>query len=381
MRFKHIIILSLLASFHFTTNAQQKENFVNKFKRKIFSSQSDTTRGSSFIALPAFSYAQETGAEFGLASIYNFYIDKKDQNLKTSNISLVGTLTEKKQKKLNLTTDIWTKNNKYHILTDIRFRDWPLNFYGIGNNTWAQDEINIDQKLSRIKIDVEKEIFKNLYFGFNSNYDNYKFNTITDTGIFQLDNVKGIQGGEFLNFGVSMLYDTRDVTTYSNKGFYGRVKYAYAPNFFGKDNFVGSMTEIDLRAFHPLRNNLTLAIQALYKGTYGKDVPFYVMRELGGDMSMRGYYLGRYRDKNYVTAQAEIRYRFHPRLGAVAFLGTGSTFSNQYHARFVPSYGLGGRYFFNLEHRTSIRIDYAYGEKRLGEKRQSGFYLSLSEAF
>jgi hypothetical protein len=49
--------------------------------------------------------------------------------------------------------------------------------------------------------------------------------------------------------------------------------------------------------------------------------------------------------------------------------------------RLIPSYGAGLRYFFSLEHNSSIRFDYAFGEQRPGEKRQSGFYLSISEAF
>jgi len=96
---------------------------------------------------------------------------------------------------------------------------------------------------------------------------------------------------------------------------------------------------------------------------------------------MRGYYIGRYKDKNYLASQAELRYRFHPRFAAAAFTGVGSVFSKEYNARFIPSYGGGFRYFFSLEHNSNIRIDYAYGEQRPGEKRQSGFYLSLSEAF
>jgi outer membrane translocation and assembly module TamA len=96
---------------------------------------------------------------------------------------------------------------------------------------------------------------------------------------------------------------------------------------------------------------------------------------------MRGYYLGRYRDNNYSTIQSEIRYRPISRLGAVVFGGLGSTFSEQRSFRTIGSYGLGLRYFFSLEHNSTVRFDYAIGEKRPGEKRQSGFYLSLSEAF
>src|SRR5690606_25642434 len=136
------------------------------------------------------------------------------------------------------------------------------------------------------------------------------------------------------------------------------------------------------RAFFPLLPQLTLGMNAHYTTSFGPRVPFYVYSELGGDMMMRGYYTGRYRDPNLLAAQSELRYRFHPRLGIAGFVGTGSTYhrGNQ-PIRFIPSYGGGLRYFFDLEHNSSVRIEYGIGEKRPGEKRQGGFYLSLSEAF
>src|SRR3546814_651960 len=104
--------------------------------------------------------------------------------------------------------------------------------------------------------------------------------------------------------------------------------------------------------------------------------------DLGNDEMMRGYYQGRYRDKNLMALQTELRYRVHPRIGLVAFASSGTVFPKQLdlsHLKF--SYGGGMRYFFDLEHETSIRLDYGIGEKRLGEKRQTGFYLSLGQAF
>lgn len=381
MRLKNLLAIALIFGFSNHSIAQKKDNFIKKSIKKIFSADADSNRNSSFIALPAVAYAQETGFEYGIASTYNFYLDKEDKNSKTSNVNLIATLTTKSQKKINITSDIWTKNNDYHILTDIRLRDWPFDFYGIGNNTWQADQDNIAQKLYRIKADVEKKITPKLYIGINANYDNFKLKDMEPGGIYDKTPIVGKAGGEFFAAGISTLYDSRDVTTYSSTGFYSRLKYAYAPNLFGKENFIGSLAEIELRGFYPLHEKLIVAAQGIYRGTYGKNTPFYVLRDLGGDMTMRGYYLGRYRDKNYLTAQAELRYRFHPRLGVVGFLGTGTTFSSAQSARFVPSYGFGGRYFFSLEHKTSIRLDYAYGEKRPGEQRQSGFYLSLSEAF
>lgn len=367
--------------FSLVSTAQESDNLVKKLVKKVFSSEKDSTRGSSFMVLPAVAYAQETGFEYGIASNYSFYVDKNNPTSRTSNILLMGTLTTKHQKKINLNADIWTKDNDYHIITELRMRDWPFNFYGIGNDTWKADEDYLDQTLYRLKVDVEKKIQNKLYIGINSSYDKAIFQDVIPGGIFEEEQVYGKLGGQYVTLGTSILYDSRDNTTYTNKGLYTRLKYTYAPDFFGKDNFTGSMTEADIRVFTPLQSKVNFAAQLLYRGTYGEHVPFYALRDLGGDMSMRGYYLGRYKDKNYLTAQAELRYRFHPRFGINTFLGGGSTFSREHTMRIVPSYGAGLRYFFSLEHGSSIRFDYAYGEKRPGEIRQSGFYLSLSEAF
>ncbi|OYD47024.1 polymerase [Sphingobacterium cellulitidis] len=381
---KYTILCAILTSitcFPSQSNAQEKNGIIQKFIQKFVSSKKDSSRSGSFVVLPAIGYAQETGFEYGIAGTYNFYIDKENLDSRTSNVTLIGTLTTKKQKNIKLTSDIWTKNNDYHILSEMRFRDWPFNFYGIGNDTWKSDEDYLDQKLYRIKLDGEKRFAPNFYAGLNLNYENFQFNDMEAGGVFESPEVYGKEGGQYLAIGVSALYDTRNNTTYTTKGFYSRAKYSVAPNLFGKDNFIGNQVELDLRGFYPITKQLTVAAQGLYRGTYGKNVPFYVMRDLGGDMTMRGYYLGRYKDKNYLTAQAELRYRFHPRIGINGFLGTGSTFSKQHDMRLVPSFGAGLRYFFSLEHNSSIRFDYAYGEQRPGEKRQSGFYLSISEAF
>lgn len=379
-RYKLIFSLVLLGT-SFTATAQQENSFVKRAIKKVFSSTSDNTRGASFMLLPAFAYAQETGLEIGVASTYNFYMDRTDLQSKTSNVMLIATVTTEKQKKINITSDLWTKGNEYHILTDIRLRDWPFNFYGIGNDTWKADEDYLEQTLYRIKLDVEKRIAQKLYVGVNANYDKFKFRDVEAGGIFDSQEIYGKDGGQFLALGVSALYDTRNVTTFTTRGFYGRAKYAYAPNFFGKDNYKGSQVEVDVRGYYPFSPKVSLATQGLYRGTYGKNIPFYAMRDLGGDMSMRGYYLGRYKDNNYITAQTELRYRFLPRFGVSGLLATGSTFSEEHKIRLLPSYGAGIRYFFSIEHSSSIRLDYAFGEKRAGEKRQSGFYLSVSEAF
>lgn len=88
---------------------------------------------------------------------------------------------------------------------------------------------------------------------------------------------------------------------------------------------------------------------------------------------MRRYFRGRYCDRYYSAAQAEITDRLIPRLSFAAFGGTSL-------ANFKPNYGAGIRFYFDLEKNQSIRID-GFGEKVPGEKRQKGLYFSLNEDF
>lgn len=71
------------------------------------------------------------------------------------------------------------------------------------------------------------------------------------------------------------------------------------------------------------------------------------------------------------------------RFGIVAFAGGGKVFANGNLSLddLKPNYGVGGRYFFDTAKGLSVRLDYGVGEKKANEKRQSGFYISLAEAF
>ena len=53
------------------------------------------------------------------------------------------------------------------------------------------------------------------------------------------------------------------------------------------------------------------------------DVPVRSMANMGSGSIMRGYYEGRYTDKNMLAFQAEMRQHLIRRLGMVAFAGVG----------------------------------------------------------
>ena len=97
---------------------------------------------------------------------------------------------------------------------------------------------------------------------------------------------------------------------------------------------------------------------------------------------MRGYYEGRFRDRNYIAGQTEIRYRINNSFGLVAFVGAGEVFHTGFSfAQLKPNYGGGVRYFFDIEKGLAIRLDYGVGQKPAGEPRISGLYVALGQSF
>jgi len=355
-----------------------------KLIKKLLSSDADTGRSSSFLPLPVLAYSQETGIEIGALSLYSFYTDRKDTLTRTSRIIGGATFTAKKQTNFILKSDIWSPQNKYHYTGEIRYKNFPFNFYGIGNSTLESNKDPIIQKLFKLNGGIEKRFGNNRYTGLNIGYESYQFSDKTTDGIFSSDpSIFDKDGGKLLYIGFTQIIDSRNSNTYTTKGTFARMNYSYAPDIFGGNNFGGGLFKIDLRNFQSINKKATFAFNGQYQSLNGENTPFYLLPQLGGDEMMRGYYAGRYRDENLLAIQSEIRLRFHPRFGIVGFAGTGTVFTRRDFSLkdFKPSLGGGFRYFFDIERGLSVRMDYGIGEKNRGEKRQSGFYLSLGESF
>lgn len=334
--------------------------------------------------VPIFRYSQEIGAEFGLGALYSTYLDRKDSTNRSSNFSGVASVSTKGQYNFSLKSDIWTKGNDYHFISEFRFKRMPFDFFGIGNETLFANSDRLVQRQSRIMLEAEKKILPHAYTGISLGFENYNFKDEITGGLFDTDpNLIQRLGGNVAYIGISQSYDTRNSNNYPTKGFLGRIAYQYAPDLWSGESFSGSVIKANVRNFWSLSPKFVLGVNALFHTVQGKKIPFYLLPQMGNDEMMRGYYTGRYRDQNLLAGQAELRYRYNNRFGAVVFAGTGQVFANGDFAakNFKPSYGLGGRYFFDPEKGLSVRMDYAVGEKRINEKRQSGFYFTLAEAF
>lgn len=375
---KKLSILFLLVTTSLIASAQKK------LIQKLFSNEKDTTRKASFMPIPVFRYSQEIGVEFGLGSLYSYYMDRSDTLNRSSNFLGTATYSTKKTYHLSLKADAWTKSNRYHLIGEIKFKKTPFDFFGIGNQTLHQNQDRLVQRQIKAAFDIEKSLAKSAYTGLSVAFENHKFTDQVSGGIYPSSSeIIDSDGGKALFIGISQSLDTRNSNNYPTKGFFGKISYQYAPDLFGAQNFNGSLIKANIRNFWTINPKLVLGVQGIYYSIQSKSTPFYLLPQLGNDEMMRGYYTGRYRDENLIAAQTELRFRYNSRFGIVAFAGTGKVFKNgnlTLH-NFKPNYGLGGRYFFDPAKGLSVRIDYGVGEKRINEKRQQGFYISFAEAF
>ncbi|RYU87337.1 polymerase [Mucilaginibacter terrigena] len=376
-KFITIILLSVLIQPVF---GQVK--LLPKFIRKMYF-EKDTTKKASFVVLPVISSAPETGLEAGGSALYSFYTDTAGNDTRVSNIFAYATLTTKGQSRLNLSTSYWAPHNNYHFTGQAGYINFPFDFYGIGNNTRKADADRLGQKRVRVTFTGEKKISSNIYIGLVGGGYDYRFNDQESTGIFATDpGIEGKHGGTILYVGPTFIFDSRNNNTYTTKGSTLTSYFNIMNGVGGNSGYSGGFLNVEFTQFFALSKKFVLGFDIQSQNMTGSQSPFYLLPALGSDEMMRGYYNGRFRDRNLIAGQTELRYRMSERFGIVGFIGTGEVFNKEFSAsQLKPNYGGGLRYFFDVQKGLSIRVDYGVGEKRPGESRQSGVYVGLGEAF
>ena len=350
--------------------------------KKLFSSKKDTSRKATAFPFPVVTSSPETGVEMGATGLYSFYSDKKDFAERISMLTLGASITTKSQFNIKSINDIWTKGNGYHITNEIRYRNFPVSFFGTGGQTLSKNKILLDEKLFRINMGVEKRIVGHFYSGIKINYDQYSYHIGTLTN--PADTIYNQNHRSLFFVAAQESFDSRNNNTYTTKGIYLKMIYGYAPGFFGKYNYKGGFLYSYFSSFKSFGDHIVWGVNANYLSILSRPVPFYIMPQLGNDQMMRGFYQGRYRDDNLLAVQTEIRWRFHPRFAVVGFAGIGSVYGDHLDLstdNLKFSRGGGVRYFFDTEKKFTLRMDYAIAGKQKNETRQQGFYLSFGEAF
>jgi hypothetical protein len=358
-------------------------NLIPKFIRKMYFDK-DSSKHNSFVIIPILSSAPETGVELGGSALYSFYTDSAKKSItNVSNIFGYATITTKHQTNLSLKSSYWLPDNKYHLSTGVSYINFPFDFYGVGNNTLHANQDRVDEKRVKINLEAETKLGRYFLVGLVAGGFDYKFKSADPNGIFQTDpQVDYRSGGASIFAGPSVIFDSRNNNTYTTSGTVVTTYLNLMQGLFGNNSYQGGFFNAEYSGFFSLSKQLVLGLDVQEQSLVGGLSPFYLLPAMGSDEMMRGYYNGRFRDRNFIAGQTELRYRISQRFGIVGFAATGEVFHSSFSFNsLLPNYGGGVRYFFDVQKGLSIRMDYGVGEKRPGEPRQSGFYVALGEAF
>jgi outer membrane protein assembly factor BamA len=325
---------------------------------------------------PLMFYTPETRLAFGGAGSYIFRLAGCKGSTRPSSVSPLVIYTLEKQFRALVKSELYFKNNNYRLESEIKFEKYPNKFFGIGSSTRESDKEIYTSKSINFQLSVLKKLVKGFHLGLGYHFMDWAIPVVEADGQLVSGTIAGSDRCTISGVSLILYRDTRDHLFSPMKGDLFKLDARFYPEFLGS-TFAFTAFTIDLRKYFTLFSSHVFAVQSLVKIQTGT-VPFLNLAQMGGEYTMRGYFQGRYRDKNLLVFQAEYRLQLVWRLGLVGFAGLGNVaerFNQLDLGRLKSSYGFGLRYLFSKTEKIQLRFDIGFAEG------STGFYASIYEAF
>ncbi len=328
----------------------------------------------SVTPFPFVFYTPET--KLGYGGTVLVYVRGDDPEARPSVVSPVFFHTTRSQTLAFLSGEAYLDDARWRLTGTAGYVKFPDTLWGVGNETPDAAEEDFTPETKTLSLKVERLIATDLYLGASFDLAERKLIETEPGGLLDTAAVPGVADGTVALAGVSLSRDTRDSTTWPTDGVRRDLWIRWAGGALGGDYDYRAAT-LTLTSYRALTERSVLAAQ-LVAELRSDTPPFDLLPGLGGDARLRGYYAGRWRDRNLLVAQAEWRGPLWRSIGAVLFAGAGQV------GRDPGDIGLGGlhaaggfglRVPLNREEKLNLRADWGFGAG------SSGFYLSLGEAF
>ncbi len=340
----------------------------------------DTTSSSRprFLAYPTIAYSPETRWEFGASGLLVYYA-RQDTSNRLSEINAFTFLTLEQQYGLWLDHALYSDESRWFLLGRLRFQRFPLLYYGIGPDTPSEELAQVDANSIQIRERLLRRVRGSLYLGLELDFQRLsrvEFNPLSEVPV---PLPAGSQGSTNFGIGLGLVYDNRHNVLNVREGFFGEAGFLRYEDSWGSD-FAFTQYFLDARYYQPVFASQVLAAQ-FYSSQVGGDAPFNQLALMGGESLMRGYYLGRYRDKSLTATQLEYRFLpfpFSRRWGAAVFLAAGGVAPGIREINLGDwrvAGGAGVRFLIFPSKDIFTRLDVAF------TREGPGYYFFIGEAF
>jgi hypothetical protein len=350
--------------------------FVISFSAKA--QRDSTQRKIKIQLLPVLTHSVETGWATGALLSSTFRLKADDTLTRTSNVQALLLYSFRKQFVSAINGAAYFPSEKYIANYQFSFSHFPDKFWGLGNNSPDSAEESYTFEQAYAYLHLLRNIGNNFFVGALYEYQNLIKVDFLQGGLFDKQDVAGRYGYVISGLGASFTFDNRNNAFSPDKGGFFQFYFNHFDHAFGSDYYYTNYV-IDVRKFWKICYNDILALQFYSFSNTGNEIPLRSLASLGGAYKMRGYYEGRYRDKNQMIIQAEDRVHIAGRFGAVAFAGLGDVAHTPFDYKLNElkySFGAGLRFALNKKEKLNLRLDYGFSKGG-----NSGFYFQLGEAF
>jgi len=378
MKYTLTALVLLSCQLLFAQTRQGRQSFPVRYFNKIFKDTSHK-ESSQLLIYPIVAYSPETSVEFGASILYVSYA-KHDTTNRLSEINGTTFYTINNQFGAIFDHALYSDHNTWFLLGKLKFQSFPLSYYGIGPATLNTKLARVDAFQFQLKERLLRKVYNNFYVGLEADLQhlgNVDFVDHDETVVYEKPN--GHLGSTNFGLGLGFLYDNRHNVLNVRKGFFSELAFLhYSPSIGSDHEFTSVFT--DVRWFRPVRKRNVFATHLVGQFSYGNP-PFNQLALMGGESMMRGYYLGRFRDKNLLATQFEYRmlpFSFAKRWGGSVFCGTGAVFNSlptlqSNHVVFAGGGGIRFQLFPKKD--VWIRLDVAFTNEG------NGVYIFVGEAF
>ena len=357
-----------------------------------------TTSRTGWRILPAPNYAPETSFALTLGGVYFFAQPDGDSTSRLNQIFGGVQYTLRNQFVVSALPELYFNHENIRLFGQFEVSSYSDYFYGVGNNTPGsnREQLTIFRAaaIGSLWFSLNGQgIRKGLNAGVRFDIDYQRIVERQDGGLLTrmgADAIVGRNGGLLAGVGLTLDYDSRDLTVSARHGDFAEVRVLPYTQLLGSD-FEGWRGTVDVRKYWTFNSPTaeseglahTLAVQ-FYADAMTGNIPFFRLGFLGANISgvalARGYFGGRFRDNVLGLVQAEYRFPIWWRFGGVVFAGTGNVAATPAAFDFTTlkhSIGAGLRFALVPEERINVRLDVGYGFAT----QTVHPYISFTEAF
>ncbi len=331
------------------------------------------------IFTPVVSFAPETNLSLGVGMKGLFKMKGSGAETRTSNMPLTAQYTIENKYLFFSGFQIFWPQERYILAGNLRVQSFPSLFFGLGQNTpkTNEEEFAYSQLLFE-PIFAKKLFLPYLFLGGGIRYNKISKVEALPDGLLENSTQEGALGSTSAGVQLAMIYDNRDNLLNAKEGVYLQLTHGFYGTLLGGTQQF-ELTRFDLRYYtQPLKSSSSvLAFQLQAQFSHG-DTPLLELGRLGGDVTMRGYFEGRFTDRHLIATQVEWRQKISRLWGVTAFAGLGGVAPtvDQFSFDFVrPAVGIGIRFLVDPVEDLNVRLDFGRGQEKLS------YYFKIAEAF